>query len=102
MLRQVKTLRMSAVELLAEKIKDAPLRLIAARIKRARKESEHTLDGLGEAVGTSRQHLIRLERGDHRPRPEMLTRIAEATGRSVDWFLDPEVDPSPFPEDGSE
>lgn len=89
---------MSAVDVLAAKIQDAPLRLIAARIKRARKEAELTLDGLGETVGTSRQHLIRLERGDHRPRPEMITRIAEATGRSVDWFLDPEVDPSPFPD----
>ena len=89
---------MSAVDLLAEKIKDAPLRLIAARIKRARKEAELTLDVLGETIGTSRQHLIRLERGDHRPRPEMLTRIAEATGRSADWFVDPELDPSPFPD----
>ncbi len=93
---------MSAVDLLAEKIKDAPLRLIATRIKRARKEAEHTLDSLGDAVGTSRQHLIRLERGAHRPRPEMLTKIAEATGRSADWFVDPELDPSPFPEDGGE
>jgi transcriptional regulator with XRE-family HTH domain len=91
---------MSAVDdLFANKIKDAPLRLIAARIKRARKDADQTLDGLGILVGTSRQHLIRLERGDHRPRPEMLTKIAEATGRSTDWFVDPELDPSPFPID---
>jgi transcriptional regulator with XRE-family HTH domain len=88
---------MSAVDVLAEKIKDAPLRLIAARIKRARKDADLTLDVLGGTIGTSRQHLIRLERGDHRPRPEMLTKIAEATGRSADWFVDPELDPSPFP-----
>ena len=73
------------------------MRLIAARIRRARREAEITLDRLGEQIGTSRQHLIRLEKGLHRPRPEMLLRIAEATGREVDWFLDPEVDPSPFP-----
>ena len=85
-------------EALALQIKDAPMRLIAARIRRARREREITLDGLGEQIGTSRQHLIRLEKGLHRPRAEMLLRIAEATGREVDWFLDPEVDPSPFPE----
>lgn len=89
---------MSAVDLLAGKIQDAPLRLIAARIRRSRRESDLTLDALAEIVETSRQHLIRLEAGKHRPRAAMLTRIAEATGRSVDWFVDPEVDPSPFPD----
>jgi len=93
---------MSAVDLLAAKIQDAPLRLIAARIRRARREAPLTLDQLGELVGTSRQHLIRLEAGKHRPRAEMLTRIAEATSRPIDWFVDPEVDPSPFPDDGAE
>ena len=90
---------MTPTELIAHQIKDAPMRLIAARIKRSRREAQLTLDRLGEQIGTSRQHLIRLEKGLHRPRPEMLLRIAEATGREVDWFLDPEVDPSPFPEE---
>lgn len=89
---------MSAVDVLTEQIQNAPLKLIAARIRRSRREAEITLDALGETVGTSRQHLIRLEQGKHRPRAEMLRRIAEATGRSLDWFLDPEVDPSPFPD----
>ncbi len=84
-------------ETTAHRIQDAPLKLIAARIRRARRESELSLDRLGETVGTSRHHLIRLEKGIHRPRIEMLTKIAEATGRQVEWFLDPEVDPSPFP-----
>ena len=48
--------------------------------------------------GVTRQHLIKLERGLHRPGADMLTRYAEATGRQVEWFLDPELDPSPFPE----
>lgn len=89
---------MSAVDLLTEKIKHAPLRLVATRIRRARREADLTLDELGTRVGTSRQHLIRLEQAKHRPRAEMLTRISEATGRSCDWFLDPEIDPSPFPD----
>lgn len=92
---------MSAIDLLGEKIREAPLKLIAARIRRARREAELTLDDLGGRVGTSRQHLIRLEQAKHRPRAEMLTRISEATGRSVDWFVDPAMDPSPFP-DGAE
>lgn len=86
------------MDVLATKIQDAPLRLIAARIRRARREAPLTLDALSGRVGTSRQHLIRLEAGKHRPRVVMLQRIAEATGREIDWFLDPEVDPSPFPE----
>jgi len=87
------------IEALQIQIKDAPLRLIAARIRRARRETGLTLDKLAEAARTSRHHLIRLEKGQHRPRPEMLTKIAEATGRDLKWFLDPEVDPSPFPDE---
>lgn len=83
---------------LARSIQNAPVKMIAARIKRARKQSDLTLDGLGEQVGTSRHHLIRLERGDHRPRVGMLERIAEATGKSVDYFLVEEAgEPNPFP-----
>lgn len=83
---------------LQERIRLAPGQLIATRIKRARKDSEFSHDKLGDLCGgVSRQHLIRLEQARHRPRADMLRRIAEATGRSVDWFLDPEMDPSPFP-----
>lgn len=78
--------------------RDAPLPLIAARIRRARKGLALSHDALGERMGgVSRQHLIKLEKGLHRPSIEMLERIAEATGREVDWFLDPALDPSPFP-----
>lgn len=89
-------------EALQEQIRIAPGQLIATRIKRARKQADLTLDRLGALCGgVSRQHLIRLEQAKHRPRADMLTRIAGATGRPVEWFLDPEVDPSPFPnEDG--
>lgn len=81
-----------------DRLREAPLRLIATRIRRARREADLSHDRLGELVGTSRQHLISLEKAKHRPRLEMLTKIAEATGRQVEWFLDPDVDPSPFPE----
>lgn len=86
-------------EELNDAIRNAPLRLIAGRIKQARKGSDRkTLDLLGDEVGTSRHHLIRLEGGKHRPRPEMLQRIAEATGKSVEFFLIEEAgEPNPFP-----
>jgi len=87
---------------LQERIRLAPGALIAARIKRARRElnGEQGLshDKFGVLIGgVTRQHLIKLEKAQHRPRADMLSRIAEATGREIDWFLDPEVDPSPFP-----
>lgn len=92
-----------ADEELQERIRLAPGQLIATRIKRARKtvgDNGLTHDQLGLLMGgVTRQHLIKLEKAVHRPRAEMLRRIAEATGRSVDWFLDPSLDPSPFPED---
>lgn len=78
-------------------LRNAPLPLIAARVKRARKTAGLSHDRLGElAGGIYRQNLIKLEKGSHRPRLSTLTRIAEATGRDVRWFLDPEEDPSPF------
>lgn len=92
------------LEELQRRIRLAPGLLIGARIKRARKSMPPQPRGLshddfGRLVGTSRQHLIKLEKAQHRPGAEMLLRISEASGRSVDWFLDPEVDPSPFQDD---
>jgi transcriptional regulator with XRE-family HTH domain len=85
---------------LLQLLRDAPLPLIAARIKRARKASGLSHDRLGElAGGIHRPNLIGLEQGKHRPRMKTLERISEATGRDPRWFVDPEVDPSPFPAD---
>ena len=86
---------------LQERIRKAPAELVASRIRRARRGSDATLDQLATAVESSRQHLIKLEKGQHRPRAEMLAKIAEATGRSVEWFLDPDLDPSPFQEEAA-
>lgn len=87
---------------LQERIRLAPGQLIATRIKRARKTADLSHDELGERCGgVTRQHLIKLEKATHRPRAAMLRRIADATERPVDWFVDPDQDPSPFPVDGS-
>lgn len=86
-------------EELTREIQNAPLKLIAGRIKQARKASTFTtLDELAEEVGTSRHHLIRLEGAKHRPRVEMLQKIATATGKPLDFFLVEESgEPNPFP-----
>lgn len=79
-------------------LRDAPLPMIAARIKRARKTLGWSHDRLGEEMGgVVRQTLIGYEKGEHRPRLPMLERIAVATRREVTWFIDPEAEPSPFP-----
>jgi len=89
-------------EELQERIRQVSGKLIAARIKRARKTIDGpdglTHDEFGERCGLVRTHLIKLEKGINRPRAATLRRISEASGRSVDWFLDPSLDPSPFPD----
>lgn len=80
-------------------LRDAPLPLIAARMKRARKDAGLTHDAAGERVEPPmvRQQIIKLEQGKNRPRLATLVRVAEAYEREPRWFVDPEVDPSPFP-----
>lgn len=79
-------------------IQDAPLRLLASRLRRARRDCGLSHDRIAEQAGTSRQHLINLEKGRHRPRPEMLAAIAEATGKPIEFFVVEEAgDRRPFP-----
>lgn len=88
------------LETLQERIRLADITLLGQRIRQARKEAGYSHDRLGElADGLTRQHLIKLEKAQHRPRPAMLIRIANATGHDVDWFLAAES-PAPFPSGG--
>lgn len=77
----------------------APLPLIAARIRRARRELDLTHDQAGERIpgGMTRQQLIKFEKAKNRPRLETLLRIAEGFGRDPEWFVNEGLDPSPFP-----
>lgn len=59
---------------------------VGRQIRKARKHSGLSHDKLAARVGTSRQHLIRLEKGTHMPRPEMLAAIARETGKSEAFF----------------
>lgn len=60
--------------------------LVGRQIRKARKAKGLSHDALGAVVGTSRQHLIKLEKGQHLPTDAMLTRIAEATDRELEFF----------------
>lgn len=87
---------MNADDELRKRILLADGELIASKILAARKEAGLSHDQLGARLGgVSRQHLIKLEKAKHRPRPDTLSRIAEVTSRDVGWFLAPEVDPDP-------
>jgi transcriptional regulator with XRE-family HTH domain len=63
---------------------------IGLRIRQARKQAGLSHDRLGDLVGTSRQHLIKLEKGKHAPREDMLQRIADATGKTLAFFTQDE------------
>jgi DNA-binding XRE family transcriptional regulator len=90
-IRAVVELARTPEEELQERIRVVPSLLLAYRIRRARKDAGLSHDALGERMGgVSRQHLIKLEKQIHRPGAAMLTRIASATGRPVDWFLEAE------------
>lgn len=85
---------------LQHQIRLAPGRLIGTRIRRARRQTGISHDRLADAAGTSRSHLIKLEKALHRPGALLLSRIAEATGKPVDYFLVEEAgEPNPFPRD---
>lgn len=47
-------------------------------------------DRLALLVHSSRQHLIRLEQGLHRPKPEMTAALTEALGADVASFYEVE------------
>ncbi len=87
---------------LRERIKQISLPFIAAQWKQARFDCKLSHDVIGERMGgVSRQHLIKLEGGKHRPGPEMLTRYAAATGKPIAFFVPSEVDTPTIPFPGS-
>lgn len=65
---------------------------VGQRIKWARNRKGLSLDALAERVGTSRRHLIRLEKGENRPGLDMRARIAVATEQTPDFLMDGDSD----------
>lgn len=100
--RSVSTTEIDLNEL-RDRIRLAPLLLIAARLRRARRAKGYSHDRLGELMGgVTRQHLIKLEKAKHRPGPEMLVRAADALGKPIDYFLVEESgEPNPFPDEAA-
>lgn len=58
------------------------------RIVWARKRKGISQESLALLVGTSRRHMIRIEKGAHRPGPVFRARIAEATEQPEEFFQD--------------
>jgi transcriptional regulator with XRE-family HTH domain len=59
---------------------------LGARIREARMEAGLTQDELSDLVGVGKRQIQYYESGESNPY-RTLRRIAEATGRSVGWFL---------------
>jgi transcriptional regulator with XRE-family HTH domain len=70
---------------------------LGSRIRAARNAVRLSQEAFATQILTSRRHVMRLERGDHKPSPPMLDRIAEVTGVSVNDLVgsddDEESDP---------
>lgn len=91
------TLTKTEVAELEELLRTASLKEIAERIKFAHVGMSH--DKLASLCGIQRPNLIAYEKTRRRPTLRSILRIAEATGRDPRWFVDPEVEMSPFPAD---
>ena len=61
---------------------------LASRMKRARLEAGLSQRKLAGIVKGTEASIIRYEAGQARPRPARLKAIAEATGKSVSYFLE--------------
>lgn len=63
------------------------------RISWARRRKGISQETLAALVGTTRRHMIRIEKGETKsPAPGLLRRIAEATDQDTDFFTDDEDD----------
>ena len=56
------------------------------KIRRARKEAGFTQKGLAEILGCGQLQITRWETGKTTPHPNTLAKIAEATGKPINWF----------------
>ena len=67
------------------------------RIVWARKRKGISQEKLAEIVGTSRRHMMRLEKGQHAPKEPMRQKLGEALDQDPDFFTldedDEESDP---------
>jgi transcriptional regulator with XRE-family HTH domain len=64
------------------------------RFRWARERRDISQERMAEIVSTSRRHIIRIENGTHRPKPELRARIAKATKQPAELFADDEDEES--------
>jgi transcriptional regulator with XRE-family HTH domain len=57
-----------------------------------RKQKSWSQQGLGDQVGVQITHISRLENGKSQPSVELLRKIAQAFGVTMDYLVDEEVD----------
>lgn len=57
-------------------------------LRRARQEAGLTQERLADLVGVSWRSVSRWETGEGAPSVEVLVRIAEATGKRIDYFIE--------------
>lgn len=67
---------------------DRPHAAMGRKIREARQAAGLSQEKLADTAGTSRRHVMRLERGDHRPTQAMVKRLASATGKDESFFAD--------------
>lgn len=60
---------------------------VGLRIRRARQQAGLSQEALARNIKTSRRNVLRWEGGHNMPRAEHIRSIAEATGKSTDYFL---------------
>lgn len=70
---------------------------IHQRIVWARNQKGLSQERLAERIGTSRRHMIRIEKGQHVPGPVLRARIAEATEQPEDFFSPDDADEEAHP-----
>lgn len=62
--------------------------VLGSRIRQARRAVELSQSQLAEIVGAHVTSVSDWERGVNRPRIETLAAIAEATDKTLDWFVE--------------
>lgn len=60
---------------------------VRKRLVQLRKETGWTREAFCEITGISKNTLVRYETGQVIPKLEIVSRIASATGYSVDWII---------------
>jgi transcriptional regulator with XRE-family HTH domain len=59
---------------------------VGQRIRWAREKKGVSQERFAEQIGTTRRHMIRIEKGQHMPGPALIARIVEATDEPDAFF----------------